>query len=256
MNPLVSVIIPTKNSARTLRTCIESIRRQSYDHIEIIVVDNESSDTTIDIAQKGGARIAQEQNERSAQRNKGAFVSRGEYIVFIDSDMKLSKSVIQECVEGMEQAPYIQAIVIPEKSFGYGFWAACKTFERSFYTETPWMRAVRFFKRSSYEAIRGFDSSMIAGEDFDIHNRIKKTFGTQAIGTISAEILHNEGDLSLNALMRKKFYYGGHIRQYRDKAYNKHAYRKQATMEHRFMLFTSHPKKILLHPIIFLGTVY
>ena len=104
--------------------------------------------------------------------------------------------------------------------------------------------------------MKGFDISMIAGEDFDIHNRIEKMFGTKAIGTISAEILHNEGGLSLHALMRKKFYYGGHIRQYRAKPYNVHAYRKQANIMYRFVLLTSRPRKILLHPVIFLGTVY
>jgi glycosyltransferase involved in cell wall biosynthesis len=50
--PLVSIIIPTKNSARTLAACLESCRSQTYENIEIIVVDNFSSDMTPEIAKQ------------------------------------------------------------------------------------------------------------------------------------------------------------------------------------------------------------
>jgi glycosyltransferase involved in cell wall biosynthesis len=49
-NPLVSVIIPTYNSSRTLKKSLESIKNQTYENIEIIVVDNNSKDNTKDIA--------------------------------------------------------------------------------------------------------------------------------------------------------------------------------------------------------------
>ncbi|MFZ2256404.1 MAG: glycosyltransferase [Patescibacteria group bacterium] len=52
MDSLVSVIIPTKNSARTIGKCLESIQNQSYKDIEIIVVDNYSPDGTTDIARQ------------------------------------------------------------------------------------------------------------------------------------------------------------------------------------------------------------
>jgi cellulose synthase/poly-beta-1,6-N-acetylglucosamine synthase-like glycosyltransferase len=52
MSPLVSIIIPTRNSARTLEKCLESIKHQTYSNIEVIVVDNFSDDETIEIAKK------------------------------------------------------------------------------------------------------------------------------------------------------------------------------------------------------------
>ena len=48
--PLVSVIIPTKNSSKTLTQCLDSIKNQDYENIEIIVVDNHSKDNTLEIA--------------------------------------------------------------------------------------------------------------------------------------------------------------------------------------------------------------
>ena len=52
--PLVSVVIPTYNSSATLETCLDSIKRQVYKNIEVIIVDNFSKDSTINIGQKFG----------------------------------------------------------------------------------------------------------------------------------------------------------------------------------------------------------
>ena len=63
--PLVSVIIPTKNSTRTIEICLQSIKKQSYPKIEITVVDNYSRDKTKEIAQKY-AKVYNKGTERSS----------------------------------------------------------------------------------------------------------------------------------------------------------------------------------------------
>jgi glycosyltransferase involved in cell wall biosynthesis len=68
---LVSVIVPTRNSEKTIETCLESIRRQTYPNIEIIVIDAYSRDSTRKIAEKYGARIAVSRAYRSEARNIG-----------------------------------------------------------------------------------------------------------------------------------------------------------------------------------------
>lgn len=87
--PRVSVIIPTFNSALTLLRAIESVLNQTYKDLEIIVVDDGSTDETRFVLEPYLDRISyiyQENQERSAARNRGSAKSRGEYIAFLDAD--------------------------------------------------------------------------------------------------------------------------------------------------------------------------
>ena len=81
--PMVSVIVPTCNSAKTLELCLKSIKTQTYPNIEIIIVDKNSADNTRKIAEKYG-KVFIKGPERSAQRNFGASQAAGEYLVFLD----------------------------------------------------------------------------------------------------------------------------------------------------------------------------
>ena len=69
--PLVSIIVPTYNSEKFLEGCLESIQKQTYSHIELIVVDNNSKDNTKEIARKYTEKVFNQGPERSAQVNFG-----------------------------------------------------------------------------------------------------------------------------------------------------------------------------------------
>jgi glycosyltransferase involved in cell wall biosynthesis len=89
MPPLVSVIIPTLNRAKYLRQCIESALSQDYPNLEVIVVDNGSTDNTPEILASFGNKIRRLKEEKrgiSAARNKGLRAAQGEFIAFLDSD--------------------------------------------------------------------------------------------------------------------------------------------------------------------------
>jgi glycosyltransferase involved in cell wall biosynthesis len=117
--PLVSIIVPTYNSAKFTGECLESIKNQTYpqDKIEIIVVDNNSTDGTKDIARKYTEKVFNKGPERSAQRNYGVKQGIGEYVAIIDSDMRLSERVIEKAVEKIKENGVV-GITIPEESFG------------------------------------------------------------------------------------------------------------------------------------------
>ena len=84
--PIISIVITTKNEEKHIRNCIESIQKQTFprDQIEIIVVDNHSTDKTKKIAREYTPHFFTKGPERSAQRNLGAKKSHGIYYMYLD----------------------------------------------------------------------------------------------------------------------------------------------------------------------------
>lgn len=208
--PLVSVIVPTKNSSFTIGKCLASIQKQTYPNSEIIIVDNYSQDETKEIARKYGG-VFLKGPERSAQRNFGAKKAKGDYFFFVDSDMELTPRVITECLEEMNDKG-LGAVIVPEVSMGEGFWAKCKALEKRCYIGDETIEAARFFKREVFFRVKGYDENLIAAEDWDLSQRMKKA--GFAIGRISALIRHQEGRLGLVKTVKKKFGYGVTIGRY------------------------------------------
>ncbi|HDY87235.1 MAG TPA: glycosyltransferase, partial [bacterium] len=92
------------NEEKNIANCLQSIKKQQYPQkkIEIIVVDNYSTDKTVDTAGQFTDAIYKHGPERSAQRNFGAEKAHGKYILIIDADMILSENVIRECFDKCE----------------------------------------------------------------------------------------------------------------------------------------------------------
>jgi len=244
---MVSVIITTKNEAGHIRACLTSLRRQTYTPIEIIVVDNHSSDNTCETAREFTRHVYEAGPERSAQRNFGAARGKGEYLLFLDADMVCTPDVIKECVEACVKDKI--AAVIPEKSFGIGFWARCKTLERECYLGVDWLEAARFYQKNAYAKVGGYDETLTGPEDFELPQRVKAVYGPQRVGRIRAYILHDEGRLSLVKLLRKKYYYGKKIRRYRNLSESKLFFSKQANIFRRYALFFRHPRMFIADPM-------
>jgi glycosyltransferase involved in cell wall biosynthesis len=250
--PLVSVIVPTKNSADTLHACLRSIDAQTYPTIEIIVVDNSSTDSTKQIARVYTQHVYNIGPERSAQRNFGASQASGEFVVMIDSDMVLSATVIEDCVQKVMQ-PGAVAVVIPEESFGQGFWAKCKQLERSFYVGVAWMEAARFFRKSAFTDVGGYNTELISGEDWDLSQRIGKLGITERIESF---IYHNEGHLKLGQTLKKKYYYAKKFAKYLEANKQTTQAQSQTGIVARYALFLSKPSKLFRKPHLGLGVLF
>lgn len=251
--PLASVIVPTKNSARTLRACLESIQVQTYKNVEILVVDNFSTDETKEIATQYTDKFFECGPERSAQRNFGVEQAQGKYVLFVDSDMKLEKNVLEQCVDRFEKSSTVRAVVIPEESFGVGFWAQCKKLERSFYLGVDWMEAARFFMKKDVVDVGGYNTTLISGEDWDLSFRIA------ALGTkerVEAFIFHDEGRLSLSATLKKKFFYATKFFAYVSQTKDQMNQKKQTGVVSRYALFFSDPKKLFCNPLLGGGMLF
>lgn len=253
----VSVIITTRNEEQNIGACLKSLRKQTYRNIEIIVVDNESSDKTKEIANHYHVAVYDRGPERSSQRNFGAKKAKGQYVLFIDADMILPEKIIEECIRVIDQSKVdkkeLIALVIPEISVGTGFWAQCKALERSFYVGVTWIEAARFYKKETFNTLGGYDETLTGPEDFDIHQRLRDLFGNTAIGRISLLINHNEGHLSLWKVMKKKFYYTRNLKKYARKVSNKEYYKKQADLFARYKIFLKNPLLLFRNPFIGFG---
>lgn len=100
MEKLVSVIIPVYNKEKYLRICLESVMNQSYSNIEIIVIDDGSTDNSSNIIEKMKLKdkriryYSQRNLGVSSARNKGIDLALGEYLFFLDADDKIKKQTI------------------------------------------------------------------------------------------------------------------------------------------------------------------
>lgn len=256
--PLVSVIITTRNEADNIVNCLKSIRKQNYpkEKIEIIVVDNNSQDNTKEQARQYTSKIYNQGPERSAQRNFGVLKSHGDYVLILDSDMILLPGVMGGCVQKIKSRRAVKGLVIPERSYGKGFWSQCKKLEKEFYNGVDWLEAARFFVKKTFQEFGGYDEENTGTEDYDLPQRIQEKYGKQSITRINEFINHNEGRLTLKKTCLKKFYYTQKLEKYKHKLANKDKFKKQASITKRYILFLKNPKKLLKNPFIGLGMMF
>ncbi len=246
--PLVSVIITTKNSGKTLRELLQSIKCQTYKQIEILVIDNNSTDDTYAFAKQFTNKVFLKGPERSAQRNLGGKLAKGKYLLILDSDMVLTPGVVAGCVKELEHGRKFQALIIPEESFGKGFWAKTKAFERELNQNEDYFEAARFFSKKIFWEVNGYDENLTGPEDWDLPQRIALK---HKVGRINNKILHNEGRPTLSDLARRKYYYGLSVHSYLKK--QKMSPISKKTVYFLRPGFYRNWKKILSHPIIASG---
>ena len=275
----VSIVVTTRNEAKNIENCLRSICEQTYPEIELIVVDNNSEDSTKELSRKFTNLVFNHGPERSAQRNFGLLeVAKGEYGMYIDADMILTPNLVELCVESMHGSKnaglYIREIVL-----GKSIFAKVRRFERQFYDGTV-IDAARFFRLSAFSATQGFDESIFSsgsGEDWDLDKRIKsfgeigfpksdsekfdvtppwlllfaKTNGVNLLNNYHG-ILHNESEIQLRQYLLKKRYYAKGFNGYIQKWGNKdHDIKKQFGFAYRFILVFLEDRKwriFLSHP--------
>ena len=279
---LVSVVVTTKNEEENIENCLISIEEQTYKNIEIIVVDNNSSDNTKKFSLKYTKKFFTKGPERSAQRNFGMIeISKGDFVMFVDADMMLGPHLIEDCIKLITEKSYI-ALHIPESVLGTNYLSKVRRFERSFYDGTV-IDGARFFYKEKFKQVNGFDESMSGPEDWDIDKKIKKIGNIGLLqlknnnlsrwklyrfissrGVIANKfsngIFHNEVDFVLNQYIAKKSYYAKSFFKYIDKWDRSDSdVKKQFGISYRFFfVFIENGKwiKILKNPQLVLGMVF
>jgi glycosyltransferase involved in cell wall biosynthesis len=183
--PLVSVIIPCYNHGMYLQTAIDSALTQSYPHIEIIVVDDGSTDNTKPVAEdnKTVTYVYQTNQGLSAARNTGIDNSKGEYLVFLDADDWLLKDATRINFNLLTQNPEIVFVsgahikvlegrdVIEEKKVIVDR----DHYQRLLMGNFIAMHATVMFRRWVFDQFR-YDTDLRALEDYDMYLNISRKF--------------------------------------------------------------------------------
>jgi len=106
VKPLVSIIVPNFNYSKYIEECIQSIFNQEYSYLEVIVVDDGSTDNSLEILEKYKHKIillSQVNQGVSSARNKGLLHANGKYISFLDADDTIEPNKISEQVKIIER---------------------------------------------------------------------------------------------------------------------------------------------------------
>ncbi|MEM3713489.1 MAG: glycosyltransferase [Candidatus Aenigmatarchaeota archaeon] len=261
-HPLVSIIIPTFNSEKTIEKCLESIKSQTYKNIEIIVVDGGSKDKTVEIAQKMGAIVFIKKGySMSASTNFGVKVSKGEYIYRVDSDVIVNPRLVEEALMKCEKEGYDVVCVfwLPDDSIS--FWAKVRRMEKESYIKYPNfigsirydknILGARFLKREVFEIVGGMDERVpTLGEDYAFYEKLAATHFRFA--TITAREIHLGEPRTISDVIKKQYHYGKSMKFYLKEKKIKRL--KQISII-RIPLINNW-RKLLRHPILALGFLF
>ncbi len=109
MNEKISIIVPVYNTQNYLAKCFDSIARQTYSNIEVIIVDDGSTDSSPEMCDEWGVKddrfmiIHQTNQGQAAARNRGIDTASGKYIAFVDSDDYVSDNLIEDLYLAISQ---------------------------------------------------------------------------------------------------------------------------------------------------------
>ena len=108
-NPLVSIIVPCFNSAKTIKNTLKTILAQSYTNLEVIVVSDGSTDDTVKIAKSikdPRIQIIEKENGGvSTARNTGIDAAKGQFVLFVDSDDRISETMVEKMLNRIISHP-------------------------------------------------------------------------------------------------------------------------------------------------------
>lgn len=206
MQPLVSFVIPVRNDAQRLERCLASITGNDYPRelIEIIVVDNQSTDGSGRVAREQGAIVLEGKDTGvAALRNRGARAALGSVIAFADSDHEIDPGWITTAVDVLA-SPAVAATGAACLTDPDGNWVQQRYDglrsrpERR--EEVTWLGSGNLgVKRYAFERVGGFDASLTACEDVDLCNRLRDS-GYQIVADPALKSVHFGDPKTLRAL--------------------------------------------------------
>lgn len=188
--PAVSVIIPTFNRAGYICDAVSSILNQTYRDLELIVVDDGSTDNTEEVLRPFVDKItfiSQPRKGPSAARNHGLREARGKYIAFLDSDDISLPRRIETQVEVLERYPEVALVYsnfifvddfghLRTRGNGTGICVKGNIFEPLLLTKIVIYPSTWMVRKSAFDEVGYFDEELKRSEDHDMELRIARKY--------------------------------------------------------------------------------
>jgi glycosyltransferase involved in cell wall biosynthesis len=205
--PLVSVVIVCYNQAHYLAEAIRSALAQDYQDLEVLVVDDGSTDETAEVAQAFPRvrYIRQDNRGLAAARNTGLRESTGQYLLFLDADDRLLPNAVLAGVDCFGNDPNIGLVFGEHRKF-YSDGSPAPTevmdrIERDHYWyllqgNLIGMHGAVLYSRVVLEAVAGFDESLKACEDYELYLRISRRWRLRQHHELVAEYRLHDTNMS------------------------------------------------------------
>lgn len=175
MSPLASIVITCYNKKPYLESTLESVSRQTYQNLEIVVVDDGSTDGSLALLEEFAANhdnvrlIAQSNQGVSSARNTGIKAANGFYVMSFDADDRIESTYVERCVEVLEKHPEVKVVQTRAQYFG----DKTGTFPVPEYSYEGllWTNLIHYcamYRRSDFFECEGYNTNMVHGlEDWD-----------------------------------------------------------------------------------------
>ena len=217
MHPFLSIIITAKNEEELIETCLKSliISLSTWGGLyEIFLVDNGSTDSTVDIAISQGCKVLEAPGARiSRLRNLGAEKAKGDILVFLDADCLVAPEWATLCLQkfddqqiavvGTRAIPDLNKATWVEKS-----WHSLFTGASSRKSYASWVGTSNLFiRRDVFIAVGGFDETLITAEDVNLCYRVAEE-GYLIFLDNSVDTIHLRESKTLAELFRREYWRG------------------------------------------------
>lgn len=227
--PAVTVVITCRNHAHFLPDAIDSVRRQTFQDFELIVVNDGSTDDTATVASRHRdvRYVWQAHAGLPAARNAGLREARGRHVVFLDADDRLLPSALQigvECAASHPDAAFVSGHYTVIDRDGHRVSDRRRAFVTASHYEVLLrvnyigMHATVLYRRETLARHGGFDESLPAGEDYDMYLRVARVEPIVCHPEFVAEYRRHGANMSLNsglmltAILRVLRRQRGHVR--------------------------------------------
>lgn len=206
--PKVTVALTTRDSERTIRDCLASVLNQTMKDFEIIVVDSNSSDRTLEFASEMAHEVVSLKCSKLRGRYEAICRAKGDYVLLLDSDQVLTQSVLMAALQEKHEIT-----AIAERSSGSGIVSFINNLDRDFCQQNwkdnldPSISAVvpRFYKRDVIIEVFDKIDKQLMDSNFDFDDLLiyKLAFDiSQDVSFIDEMICHIESESLFHYIMK------------------------------------------------------